>query len=70
MRVVGRFAKERSAGETFAGWLDRSGGAGEVGTALKDLDEFPDPDAAPEFYVDFDETGPYTADVGDGECMT
>jgi len=70
VRVVGQFASERSAGETFAGWLERAGGAAEVGTALKDLDEFPDPDAAPEFYVDFDETGPYTADVGDGECMT
>jgi sulfite reductase (ferredoxin) len=70
VRVVGRFASERSAGETFAGWLERSGGAAQVGTALKDLDEFPEPDAKPEFYVDFDETGPYTADVGDGECAT
>jgi len=70
VRVVGRFASERSAGETFAGWLERSGGAAQVGTALKDLDEFPEPDAKPDFYVDFDETGPYTADVGDGECAT
>ena len=36
----------------------------------KDLDEFPEPDVAPDFYVDFDETGPYEADVGDGECAT
>jgi sulfite reductase (ferredoxin) len=70
VRVVGRFAGERAAGETFADWLARSGGAREVGVALKDLDEFPEPDVAPEFYVDFDETGPYVADVGDGECAT
>ena len=27
VRVVGRFADEREAGETFRGWMDRSGGA-------------------------------------------
>ena len=26
------------------------------------------PDVAPDFYVDYDETGPYVAEVGDGEC--
>jgi sulfite reductase (ferredoxin) len=70
VRVVGRFAGERQAGEAFADWLARSGGAAEVGAGLRDLDEFPDPDQRPEFYVDFDETGPYTADVGQGECIT
>ena len=54
--------------ETFASWLDRSGGAGEIGSWLKELDTFPTPDDAPDFYVDFDETGPYVADVGEGEC--
>ena len=68
MRVVGQFAAERSAGETFADWLDRAGGAAGVGTTLKDLDDFPTPDEAPDFYVDFDETGPYVAEVGDSEC--
>ncbi len=70
VRVVGKFANEREAGETFEQWLGRAGGAAEVGTMLKDLDEFPDPDEAPEFYVDFDETGPYVADVGASECAT
>ncbi|MEX0663840.1 MAG: nitrite/sulfite reductase [Acidimicrobiia bacterium] len=70
VRVVGRFAGERSAGETFTDWLDRSGGAKSVGDGLKDLDEFPAPDDRPEFYVDFDETGPYEASVGDSECAT
>jgi sulfite reductase (ferredoxin) len=70
VRVVGRFAQERSAGETFGDWLARSGGAAQVGTTLEDLDEFPDPAVAPDYYVDFDETGPYVADVGDGECAT
>ena len=55
---------------TFADWLGRSGGAAEVGSQLKVLDEFPEPDVAPDFYVDFDETGPYIAEVGDSECAT
>jgi sulfite reductase beta subunit-like hemoprotein len=67
-RVVRRFNDERQAGETFQAWLGRSGGAKGVGTTLKDLDEFPAPDVGPDFYVDYDETGPYVADVGDGEC--
>src|SRR5256714_4026706 len=59
VRVVGRYAAERSAGETFAAWLDRSGGAAAVGTALRDLDVFEAPDEKPEPFVDLDETGPY-----------
>jgi sulfite reductase beta subunit-like hemoprotein len=68
VRIVGKFAGERVAGETFGEWLERSGGAAAVGTTIKDLDDFPTPDEAPEFYVDFDETGPYEKDVGSGEC--
>ncbi|HEY5011843.1 MAG TPA: nitrite/sulfite reductase [Acidimicrobiia bacterium] len=70
VRVVGRFAGEREAGEAFATWLARSGGAAGVGAALKDLDDFPAPDVAPDLYVDFDETGPYVAEVGESECAT
>ncbi len=29
-----------------------------LGTELKDLDFWPDPEERPEYYVDFDETGP------------
>jgi sulfite reductase beta subunit-like hemoprotein len=68
VRVVRRFNDERQAGESFAAWLSRSGGAKGVGDSLKELDFFPPPDVGPEFYVDYDETGPYVADVGDGEC--
>jgi sulfite reductase beta subunit-like hemoprotein len=68
VRVVRRFNDEREAGESFATWLSRSGGAKGVGDSLKELDFFPPPDVGPEFYVDYDETGPYVADVGDGEC--
>ena len=68
VRVVGRFANERAAGEEFGQWLERVGGAGTLGMELKDLDEFPDPGERPDFYVDFDETGPYEAVVGAGEC--
>jgi len=68
VRVVGRFAEERSAGESFTAWLERVGGASAVASGLAALDEFPTPDARPDFYVDYDETGPYIAEVGAGEC--
>lgn len=70
VRVVRRFADERGAGEAFGGWLDRVGGAAAVAGALTDLDEFPAPDAAPEYYTDYGETGPYVAETGDSECAT
>jgi len=68
VRVVSRFAAERSPGETFTEWLERSGGAKAIGAWLADLDEFPPPEERPDFYIDFDETGPYAAEVGAGEC--
>jgi sulfite reductase beta subunit-like hemoprotein len=70
VRVVGRYAGERSPGESFADWLGRSGGATTVGEGLRDLDAFPDPEESPDFYVDFGETGPYVKEVGDSECAT
>ena len=68
--VVGRFANERNAGETFTDWLERAGGAKAVGAELAELDKFPLPEEAPEFYVDFDETGPYAVALGASECAT
>src|SRR3954467_15785759 len=68
VRVVARFAGERTAGESFTAWLERVGGASEVATGLADLDAFPDPRENPSFYVDYGETGPYIAEVGAGEC--
>jgi sulfite reductase beta subunit-like hemoprotein len=68
VKIVGRFADEREAGETFSAWLARSGGAKAVGDGVSDLDHFPVPEEGPEFYVDYGETGPYVAEVGDGEC--
>ena len=41
-----------------AAWLDRAGGAKAVAADLKELDEFPTPEEAPEYYVDYGETGP------------
>jgi sulfite reductase (ferredoxin) len=70
VRVVEQFAGERDAGETFSDWLARVGGVGAVNRTLEDLDHFPSPEEAPDFYVDFDETGPYVAEVGDSECAT
>ena len=70
VRVVRRFADERQAGERFIDWMNRSGGVNEVASGLKDLDQFPTPDENPEFYVDYDETGPYAAEIGESECAT
>jgi sulfite reductase (ferredoxin) len=68
VRVVGRFAGERVAGEAFAQWLERAGGPAAVAAELKDLDVWPTPEERPDYYMDFDETGPYVAEVGAGEC--
>jgi len=70
VRVVGRFAAEREAGETFRQWIDRSGGATAVAGGLRDLDEFPSFEDAPDFYTDYGETGPFEAVIGDSECAT
>jgi hypothetical protein len=50
--------------------MDRSGGASAIAAGLKDLDFFPAPEDAPEFYADFDETGPFVAEIGESECAT
>ena len=68
VRLVGRFSEEREVGEQFADWMDRVGGAKVLATELKDLDDWPDPEERPDYYTDFGETGPYVAEVGQGEC--
>ncbi|MDQ1397418.1 MAG: ferredoxin-nitrite reductase [Acidimicrobiaceae bacterium] len=68
VRVITKFTGERAAGEAFPTWLERSGGPKAIAAELKDLDVFPTPEERPDFYIDFDETGPYVADVGVGEC--
>lgn len=70
IRVLQRFTEEREAGEEFASWLERAGGAIAVGKDLMDLGVFPEPEVAPDFYVDFDETSPYVKEVGTSECAT
>jgi sulfite reductase beta subunit-like hemoprotein len=70
VRVVRRFAEERDGGETFREWINRSGGVKAIAADLAELDVFPSPEESPDHYVDFDETGPYVAEVGDSECAT
>jgi sulfite reductase beta subunit-like hemoprotein len=70
VRVVRRFAAEREAGESFRGWMDRAGGVKVLAADLAELDQFPTPEEAPDFYVDYGETGPYVAETGDSECAT
>jgi sulfite reductase (ferredoxin) len=67
-RVVRKFANERVAGETFRTWMDRAGGVDKVADELRDLDFFPTPEENPNFYIDYGETGPFVAAVGDSEC--
>ena len=47
VRVVGQFATERSAGETFSDWLARSGGAAGVGTLAQGPRPLPHPRRGP-----------------------
>jgi sulfite reductase (ferredoxin) len=70
VRVVRRFTDEREAGESFRGWMDRSGGANVIADGLRDLDAFPAFETDPSFYIDYDETAPYIAEVGESECAT
>jgi len=70
VRVVRRFNDEREAGEPFRSWMERVGGAKAIAGDLADLDEFPLPEDGPEYYVDYDETGPYVAETGASECAT
>jgi sulfite reductase beta subunit-like hemoprotein len=70
VRVVRRFADEREGGETFREWINRSGGVKAIAADLAELDVFPSPEESPDHYVDYDETGPYVAEVGDSECAT
>ncbi|MHB1137998.1 MAG: nitrite/sulfite reductase [Microthrixaceae bacterium] len=68
VRVIGRYSAEREFGEKFQTWLERSGGPKGVAEWLKDLDVFPTPEENEDFYVDYDETGPYEKEIGDSEC--
>jgi hypothetical protein len=69
-RVVRRFADERLAGEPFSDWLKRIGGPSKVADGLRDLDDVPTPDENPEYFTDYDETGPFVAQVAESECAT
>ena len=52
-----------------AGWIAPAARRSSP-TGLRDLDEFPSPAEGPEFYVDYGETGPYVAEIGESECAT
>jgi sulfite reductase beta subunit-like hemoprotein len=66
--IVRQYSETREPGEAFQTWLERTGGAKAIATQLKEYDSWPDPEEKPDYYVDFDETGPYVAEVGQGEC--
>ena len=67
-RLFEAFGNGRSGNESFAAFLRRQDPA-EVTRWLAPLLEVPPPDEAPEFYVDFHESSPFTtANLGVGEC--
>jgi sulfite reductase (ferredoxin) len=68
VRIVRRFVGERTAGETFRSWMDRSGGAKAVAGELADLDIIPSPSDNPGMYVDWDETMQFAVELGESEC--
>ncbi|MBA2608215.1 MAG: nitrite/sulfite reductase [Actinobacteria bacterium] len=70
VRVIHRYANERNVAEPFPAWMERVGGVKALADDLRDLDHFPAPDEGPQYYVDYDETGPYVAEVGESECAT
>ncbi|MEY2397642.1 MAG: hypothetical protein QOJ00_816 [Actinomycetota bacterium] len=70
VRVIGRYANERTVAELFPAWMERIGGVKALADDLRDLDHFPTPDEGPEYYVDYDETGPYEVELGESECAT
>ncbi len=70
VRIVRRFADERSAGQPFRSWLDAAGGPSALADELRDLDHFPSFEDDPSFYTDYEETGPYEVEVGESECAT
>ena len=41
-----------------------------IGASLKELDVFPSFEENPDFYIDYGETGPYVAEIGESECAT
>ncbi len=65
--LVARFETEREAGEDFRSWSGRAG-TDALGAALAAFDNVPDYDTDPEAYVDWDETGAYEVQLGQGEC--
>jgi sulfite reductase beta subunit-like hemoprotein len=70
VRLIGKYANERQKAETFPSWMERIGGVKVLADELRDLDFFPKPDEGPEYYIDYDETGPYVAETGESECAT
>ncbi len=65
VRIVERYVAEREAGELFAAWLERAGGASAVARGLRDLDRFDTED----HFADYDETGPFAVSIGESECL-
>ena len=69
-RRAGSPTSARPARRSAAGWTASGGAKARRPTASRTSTSSRRPRTAPEFYVDYDETGPYVAEIGDSECAT
>ena len=66
-RLIALYARERGAGETATAFYGRVG-LDVVKSALRDLEQFPAGDPAPEDFIDLAEEAVFAPEVLEGEC--
>jgi sulfite reductase beta subunit-like hemoprotein len=67
--LVGRYTRERAAGEEFSVWTERAG-AEELHAWLGQFDDKRTRQQAPELYTDWGQTKPFEVLLGRGECAS
>ena len=71
VRVIGKYAGERDDGRDVPGVAWSASVASRCWpTTCATSTTSPRPTKRPHFYVDYDETGPYVAEIGESECAT
>jgi hypothetical protein len=50
--------------------MKRVGGPEKIADGLRDLDVIPTPEEDEAYFTDYDETGPFVAEVAESECAT
>ncbi len=65
--TIRMYDKERTAGESFRDWVDRTG-TSKIKDALQQYDNLPSQEANSDAYIDWDETTKFQVEVGESEC--